>query len=70
MPCRAASDLAVPSYFNVNLVAWLAASKTCWRDNDLISLARVFSVAEHGRGPEEVVSLATQTDCIVSEVFF
>ena len=36
------SDLVVPSYFNVKLVAWLAASKTCWRDNDFISLVRVF----------------------------
>ena len=35
-------DLVVPSYFNVTLVAWLAASKTCWRDNDFISLVRVF----------------------------
>ena len=61
------SDLVVPSYFNVKLVA---ASKTCWRGNDFISLVRVFLVAEHGRGPETVVSLAAHTYCIASEVFF
>ena len=36
------SDLVVPSYFNVKLVAWLAASNTCWLENDFISLVRVF----------------------------